>query len=93
MIYIVEDDECNEVMRSQFEEEVKDFTFNTDYNYRSVPTCRHKDCEKEGEPYSDFHGIFTGNYCDFHYENNYPYRKDDYMEGQSTSPIDGTSLE
>ena len=26
----------------------------------------------------DYYGIFTGHYCDYCYENNYPYRKDRY---------------
>jgi len=64
--------------------------------------CKGNGCEKTSEgtcnaehhewARSDFHGIFTGLYCDNCYENNYPYRRDDYTEGTGIAD-DGTPLE
>lgn len=47
---------------------------------------------EESELRTDFHGIPTGHYCDDCYENNYPYRRDDYTEGTGIAD-DGTPLE
>ena len=52
--------------------------------------CRGSGCEKETDSVRpienhwwsryDFYGIFTGLFCNDCYENNYPYRRDDYFD-------------
>ena len=62
--------------------------------------CQGEDCKKEStriRPINyhewarvDHYGLYTGIYCDDCYDNNYPYRKDDYYDpayaGESMYP-------
>jgi len=43
--------------------------------------CQGNDCSsKDTQERHDNYGLFTGHYCDDCYENNYPYRKDNYYD-------------
>lgn len=56
-------------------------------NYENVICCKGNNCQNTNEDEtayvelrSDNYGIPTGYYCEDCYENNYPYRKDDYYD-------------
>lgn len=63
------------------------------HDIREVHACKGCNQYKEDvQVTSDYHGIFTGYYCSNCYDNNYPYRKDDYTNGTGVAD-DGTPLE
>ena len=47
-----------------------------DFDLQEIVPCR--GCNKEADERHDAYGISTGYWCDDCYENNYPYRKDQY---------------
>jgi hypothetical protein len=64
------------------------------YDLQTLHYCKScNDAKLDSEERFDFHGISTGYYCTDCFQNNYPYRQDDYMEGQKYSPVDGTPLD
>lgn len=65
----------------------------TDYWTREVHSCRGcSESKDDVQERHDYHGITTGYYCEDCYENNYPYRKDDYTHGTGICD-DGTPLD
>lgn len=95
MMYIVKDMNTDKELYSSPDSNdiaqfVEDLELGT-YYVTDVHTC--KGCDStETEKRYDFHGIYTGYYCHNCYENNYPYRKDDYANGTGVAD-DGTPLE
>ena len=71
---------------------IDDYNYETDQEETFI-VCNGRGCDNQ-EPFdmprrdheyhpwsrSDHYGIFTGHYCDECYENNYPYRKDNYFD-------------
>lgn len=56
-------------------------------NWENTICCRGRECDKTTETKDawvelryDNYGIPTGHYCEDCYENNYPYRKDNYYD-------------
>ena len=97
MEYVVKDMNTDKILfSSRYNEEIKDFvsdlkigTYYTDTLIR----CKGNNCDStETQERFDFHGIHTGWYCNNCYDNNYPYRKEDYTNGTGIAD-DGTPIE
>lgn len=93
--YTVRDEQDNIQLITSNDEELKDFVENLKngtFHTKVTFSCKGRGCNSsDTEERADFHGIYTGAYCDPCYENNYPYKKDDYTDGTGVA-IDGTPI-
>lgn len=86
------------VFEAHSQYELDDFFEYSEHEWHEFDTVEVHSCKgcsetkEDVQERSDYHGIFTGHYCEDCYENNYPYRKDDYTHGTGVCD-DGTPIE